>query len=267
MIKMEIMVCVKQVPDTEMIKVDPVTGSLVREGVPSITNPYDLNAAEAALQIRDACGGRVTAVCMGPLQAKESLIQCLSMGADRAVLISDRVFKDSDTLATSYVLSLAAKQFGPFDLILCGQQSLDGETGQVGPQIAEFLDWNQITCAEKIDVTENGLVIDRDLGYGVETVLTPLPIVCTVTKKLCEPRRPTMKGKLAAKKASVAEINAQTLENLDSERVGIKGSPTSVVKSFAPPVGEPGLMIKDLSPAEAAQRLVDLLVRQEAISV
>ena len=262
---MEIMVCIKQVPDTEMIKIDPVTGSLIREGVPSITNPHDLNAVEAALRLREAFGGKIAIVCMGPPQAKESLIQCLAMGADRAVLISDMVFKDSDTLATSYVLSLAAKQFGPFDLILCGKHSLDGETGQVGPQIAEHLDWNQVTYVSKMEMTDAGLIIDREMDGGIEKVLTRLPVVCTVEKTHYEPRVPTMKGKLAAKKASIVVVNSQTLEGLEPERVGLSGSPTSVTRSFIPPVGEPGLMIKDVSPSEAAKQLVGILAQLEVI--
>lgn len=262
---MNIMVCVKQVPDTEMIKVDPVTGSLIREGVPSITNPFDLNAVEAALQLKEACGGKVVAVCMGPDQAMESLRQCIAMGADEGVLISDRIFKDSDTLATSYVLSLAAKQFGPFDLILCGKHSLDGETGQVGPQIAEYLDWNQMTCAAHMKQADNAFIVEREVEGGLEVMQTNLPLVCTVDKTHYEARTPTMKSKMAAKKAKITVVNATTLENLDTHKIGFEGSPTSVSRSFVPPVGEPGLVISEADPAKAAEKLVQLLAQAEAI--
>jgi electron transfer flavoprotein beta subunit len=262
---MKIMVCVKQVPDTEMIKVDPVTGSLIREGVPSIINPFDLNALEAALQLRGEYGGNVAAVCMGPPQAEEALRDCLAMGADSAVLISDRVFKDSDTLATSHVLSLAALQFGPFDLVLCGKHSLDGETGQVGPQIAEFLGWNQVTYASRMRQTTDGFVIDREMEGGIERVLTQTPVVCTVTKTHYEPRKATMKGKLAAKKAPIEILSSQTLQGLDLGRIGLGGSPTSVTRSFVPPVGEPGVIIKEATDALSAAKLVELLAQSEAI--
>ncbi|MDR1622356.1 MAG: electron transfer flavoprotein subunit beta/FixA family protein [Synergistaceae bacterium] len=262
---MKIMVCVKQVPDTEMIKVDPVTGSLIREGVPSIINPFDLNALEAALQLRGEYGGNVAAVCMGPPQAEEALRDCLAMGADSAVLISDRVFKDSDTLATSYVLSLAARQFGPFDLILCGKHSLDGETGQVGPQIAEFLGWNQVTYVSKMTRTEEGFVIDREMEGGIEKVMTRTPIVCTVTKTHYEPRKATMKGKLMAKKAHVETVDSKTLNGLDTGRIGLVGSPTSVAKSFVPPDGEPGTVIEEPTAVESAAKLIKLLTKAEAI--
>jgi electron transfer flavoprotein beta subunit len=262
---MDVMVCVKQVPDTEMIKVDPVTGSLMREGVPSIVNPFDLNALEAALRLKEEYGGRVTVVCMGPPQAEEALRDCLAMGADRAVLISDRVFKDSDTLATSHVLSLSAHQFGPFDLALCGKQSLDGETGQVGPQIAEFLGWNQVTYASKMKQTTDGFVVDREMEEGVERVLTRLPLVCTVTKTHYEPRKATMKGKLAAKKMPVETVNSQTLRGLELGRIGLNGSPTSVTRSFVPPAGEPGVVIRESSDELSAAKLVQLLAQAEVI--
>ena len=262
---MDIMVCIKQVPDTEMIKVDPVTGNMIREGVPSIINPFDLNALEAALRLREEYGGSVTAVCMGPNQAEPALRDCIAMGADRAVLISDRVFKDSDTLATSYVLSLAARQFGPFDLVLCGKQSLDGETGQVAPQIAEYLGWNQVTYAAKMKLAEDGMEIDQEMEDGIERVFTRLPVVCTVTKAHYDPRKASMKGKLASKKAKIEIVSSETLQGLDLERIGLNGSPTNVSRSFMPPAGEPGVVIKEETDEQSAAKLIEMLISTEVV--
>ncbi|MBU2699573.1 electron transfer flavoprotein alpha/beta subunit, partial [Sporomusaceae bacterium BoRhaA] len=150
---MEMVVCVKQVPDTTEVKIDPVTNTLVRQGVPSIVNPFDKNALEAALQLKEKNGGKVTVVSMGPPQAKDALKECLAMGADEAYLVSDRAFGGADTLATSYTLAAALKKLGKFDLILCGKQAIDGDTAQVGPEMAEHLGIAQITCCSKFEVT------------------------------------------------------------------------------------------------------------------
>ncbi|MDF2634543.1 MAG: Electron transfer flavoprotein alpha/beta-subunit, partial [Pelosinus sp.] len=166
---MEVLVCIKQVPDTAEVKIDPVTNTLIRQGVPSIVNPFDKNALEAALQLKDKHGGKVTVISMGPPQAKDALKECLAMGADRAILVSDRAFGGSDTLATSYTLAAAIRKIGTYDIIFCGKQAIDGDTAQVGPEIAEHLEIAQITYVAKIEVDGDTVSVEREYeeGYGI----------------------------------------------------------------------------------------------------
>ncbi|NQU17942.1 MAG: electron transfer flavoprotein subunit beta/FixA family protein, partial [Candidatus Saganbacteria bacterium] len=238
---MDIIVCIKQVPDTTEVKINPETNTLVREGVPSIVNPFDENAVEAALKLKEQYGGKVTVITMGPPQAKEALKQVLAMGADEVLLISDRAFAGSDTWATSYTLAQAIKKIGSFDLILCGKQAIDGDTAQVGPGIAEWLNIPQVTFAVKIMLetchgmsVPNKAKVERMLEEENEIVETPLPAVLTVVKQINEPRMPSLRGMMKAKKA---EIKTMTLADIDGDeqKAGLKGSPTQVVKIFSPP--------------------------------
>ena len=176
---LNILVCVKQVPDINLVKMDPVTGSLIRAGVPAILNPLDANALEAAVRVKEAHGGTVTVITMGPDMAKEALRECLAAGADRAVLLSDRAFANADTLATSYVIASAAKQLGEFDLIFCGKESLDGATGQMGSQLAERFGASQISSTAKIvevDTAAHTITAERDLERGTEVLRAKYPL-------------------------------------------------------------------------------------------
>lgn len=230
---MNIVVCIKQVPDTAEVRINPETNTLIREGVPSIINPYDMHALEAGLRIRDMIGGKVTVITMGPPQAETALREALSMGADDVVLISDRAFAGSDTLATSYTLSRAVHRLGA-DIILCGKQAIDGDTAQVGPEMAEFLDIPHISYVKKIDeVRPDYIRVQRLMEEGYDIVESSLPVLLTVVKELNEPRLPSLKGKMAAKKAEIKKWTASDLD-ADPDRVGLKGSPTWVKNIFAP---------------------------------
>ena len=192
---MKIIVCVKQVPEITEVKIDPVTHTLVREGVPSILNPFDEFAVEEALRIREKHGGEVTAVTMGPPQAREALIKCLAMGADRAILLTDRAFAGADTWATAYTLSLAIKRL-EHDIILCGKQAIDGDTAQVGPELAENLGIPQITFVKKVEVDEKSrkVLVHRETEDGYEVIECRLPVLLTAIKGLNEPRLPSLMG-------------------------------------------------------------------------
>jgi electron transfer flavoprotein beta subunit len=250
---MDIIVCIKQVPDTTEVRINPETNTLIREGVPSIVNPFDENAVEAALQLKEKHGGTVTVITMGPPQASEALKTCVAMGADHTFLVSDRAFAGSDTWATSYTLSQAIKKIGKFDLILCGKQAIDGDTAQVGPGIAEWLGLPQVTFVSKISLEGAKLKVERLLEEVNEVVECPLPAVLTVVKQINEPRLPSLKGLMRAKKAEVKSLNAANIEG-DPKNMGLNGSPTSVVRIFTPPAkgggqilsGEPETIIDTL---------------------
>jgi len=231
---MNIAVCIKQVPDTTEVKINPETNTLIREGVPSIINPFDENAIEEALRLKEKHGGKVTVITMGPPQAAEALRKAVAMGADEVVLVSDRAFAGSDTWATSYTLSQAIKKLGTFDIIFCGKQAIDGDTAQVGPGIAEWFGIPQVTFASKIEVADGKAKIERLLEEVNEIVECPLPAVITVVKQINEPRLPSLKGMMRAKKAEVRTLNSVDIE-ADQTNCGLNGSPTSVVKIFSPP--------------------------------
>jgi electron transfer flavoprotein beta subunit len=231
---MRIIVCVKQVPDVTEVRIDPKTNTLIREGVPSIMNPYDLHAVEAALQIKEATSGKVTVITMGPPQAEEVLRETISMGVDDAVLLTDRRFAGADTWATAYTLSRAAKKIG-FDLIICGKQAIDGDTAQVGPEMAEFLYIPHVSYVRRIEKIEpSEMIIERLMDDCYEKIWVSLPALITVVKELNSPRPPSIRGKMAAKKAVIPRWNANDIE-AEEDKIGLKGSPTMVKNIFAPP--------------------------------
>jgi len=251
---MHIVVCIKQVPDTADVKIDPKTNTLIREGVASIINPFDMYAIEEGLRLKASAGGTVTALTMGPPQAEAALREAIAMGVDEGILLSDRAFAGSDTWATSYTLSRALKKIGDAGLVLCGKQASDGDTAQVGPGLAAHLGLPQITYVRKIVSMEAGAITaERLLEDGVETVRAPLPCVLTVVKEINEPRLPSLKGKLAARKAALTHWKAADL-GADPASLGLNGSPTQVVRIFSPPAraggqvfkGEPELMVPQL---------------------
>lgn len=230
---MKIIVCIKQVPDTAEVKINPETGTLIREGVPSIINPYDMHAIEAGLQIREKLGGTVNVLTMGPPQADSALRDAISMGVDDALLLSDRAFAGSDTWATSYTLSKAIEKLGA-DIIICGKQAIDGDTAQVGPEVAEFLNIPHISYIRKIeDITQGFIRVQRLMEEGYDVVESTLPVLLTVVKELNEPRFPSLRGKMAAKKAEIKKWGSSDIQ-ADESSIGLKGSPTRVKNIFAP---------------------------------
>jgi len=230
---MNIVVCIKQVPDTAEVKINPETGTLIREGVPSIINPFDLHAIEAGLFLKEKTGGKVTVLTMGPPQAEAALREAIAMGSDEGVLLSDRAFAGSDTWATSFTLSKAITKLGAY-IILCGKRAIDGDTAQVGPETAEFLNIPHISYVRKIeDVASGSIRVQRLMDEGYDVVESALPVLLTVVRELNEPRLPSLKGKMAAKKA-VIQTWGQTDIAADANDLGLKGSPTQVKNVFAP---------------------------------
>ncbi|MEW4903700.1 electron transfer flavoprotein subunit beta/FixA family protein, partial [Clostridium tetani] len=221
---MNIVVCVKQVPDTTEVKIDPVTGTLIREGVPSIMNPDDKNALEEALRLKESNGAKVTVITMGPPQAESTLREALSMGADEAILISDRAFAGADTLATATALSAAIKKLD-YDIVFAGRQAIDGDTAQVGPEIAENLDLPQITYVEKVEVDKEELKVRRAWEDGYENIRVKTPVLLTAIKELNEPRYMHVAHIFGAFDKEIKTWNADFLE-VDKSLLGLKGSPT-----------------------------------------
>ncbi len=260
---LRIVVCIKQVPDTTEVRMDPVKGTLIREGVQSIVNPFDTYAVEEGVRLKEKHGGTCTVVTMGPPQAEAALRDCISVGADEAYLVSDRAFAGSDTWATSLTLAAAVRKIG-FDLIICGKQAIDGDTAQVGPGMAVHLDLPQATYGRKIrEVKDGSLVIERLLEEGVETMEMPLPGLITVVKEINEPRLPSLKGKMRAKKYEVRKLTAADLD-LQPDKLGLDGSPTRVMKIFAPPPRAGGEVFQGEA-AECADKLVAVLSKNGVV--
>lgn len=260
---MNILVCIKQVPDTTEIKIDPVKNTLIREGVPSIVNPFDGYALEAAARIKDKDPEtKIVVLSMGPAQAKNALKECLAIAADKAYLLTDRAFGGSDTLATSYILSQAIRHVetleGSFDLIFCGKQAIDGDTAQVGPEIAEHRDCPQITYAIEAAVENDEILVKRETGEGYEILAAKMPCVITVTKPNFNPRFPTIKSKMAANRAVITTLTVNDI-SVDDTKIGLKGSPTKVKKSFTPPPKQGGIRIIEETAEDTAKKLFDVL--------
>jgi electron transfer flavoprotein beta subunit len=252
---MHIVVCIKQVPDTTDVKIDPETNTLMREGVESIVNPFDMYAIEEALRLREKLGGTITALSMGPPQAESALREAISMGVDTGVLLSDRAFAGSDTWATSYALATAVRKLDDARLVICGKQAADGDTAQVGPGIATHLDWPQVTYVRKIEeIDADRIVAERLLETGFESIASPLPCVLTVVKEINEPRLPSLKGKMKARKAEIAVWSAADI-GADPDRLGLNGSPTKVVKIFTPEARKGGEILQG-EPQEVVPQLV-----------
>ena len=260
---MKILVCVKQVPDTTEIRINPETNTLIRDGVPSIVNTFDAYALEMAARLKDEHGGEITVISMGPEQAKAALKECLAVGADKAVLVNDRAFGGSDTLATSYILSRAIAHLegenGTYDLIFCGKQAIDGDTAQVGPEIAEHLGRPQATyLVELVENQEEEILVKRETDSGYEILAAKKPAVLTVTKPAFAPRYPTVKSKLAAGRAEIPILTAADLD-LDLTRTGLKGSPTKVRRTFTPSHGKESVAVRGETAQEMAACLVEHL--------
>jgi len=269
---MHIVVCIKQVPDTTQARIDPKTNTLIREGMPTIVNPYDLHALEEGVRIKEEYGGKVTVLTMGPPQAKDAIREGISHGCDEGILLTDRAFAGSDTLATSYVLSEAIKRVDldeKVDLVICGKQSIDGDTAQVGPGIAQRLDLSQLTYVIKvrsIDLKKNSMIVERQLEDGRQIVEARMPALMTVVKEINETRYSSLSNLIKAAKYEPAVWNQEVL-GLDTTKIGLKGSPTTVRKIFAPPPREAGEIINNEgeSSKEVAEKLLKLLIEKEVI--
>ena len=260
---MNIIVCIKQVPDTTEVKIDPKTGRLIREGVPSIINPEDKNALEEALRIKEKNNANIVVLTMGPPQAEDALREALAMGADEGILLSDIKFAGSDTWATANALAGAVKTIGNYDLILCGRQAIDGDTAQVGPQLAEALGVAQISYAQKIDLSNDKVKVERELEDGYEVIEAKLPSLITCTLSLNEPRYPTLQGIDGAFDKEIKKWSAKDVK-VAEDKVGLKASPTMVKKTFTPGAKGQGVMLNG-SVKEVALELIKKLKEKELI--
>jgi electron transfer flavoprotein beta subunit len=231
---MNIIVCIKQVPDAKDVRLDPKTNTLAREGVQSIMNPFDRHAVEEAVRLKEQHGGTVTVISMGPPQAEAVLRDAVACGADEAVLVSDRAFAGADTWATTYTLGKAIEKIGQYDLILCGKQAIDGDTAQVGPGLAKRLNIPYVSYVRKITGSDNNILsLHRLMDDGYDEVEMPLPGLITVVKEINEPRVPSLKGKMKAKSLNIRNMTAEDI-GADPDSIGLPGSTTQVVKVFAP---------------------------------
>ncbi len=255
---MNIVVCLKQVPGTTSVQIDPETNTLRRQGIENVVNPFDAYALEAAVSLRERFGGKVTAITMGPPQAEEILREAISCGADEAVLISDRAFAGADTLATSYTLSRAIQQFDEWDLVICGRQTIDGDTGQVGPGLAEWLDVPFVAYVSKVEeVAEGNMKVRRMVEDGYELMEMSLPGIITVVKEINVPRLPSLRGKMKSKKAEIPNWTAAEI-SADEGLIGLTGSPTTVINVFYPKRVHDAEMLEG-DPEAQAVALVDKL--------
>jgi len=263
---MHIIVCIKQVPDTaslHTLKINPKTNTLMRDTAPAIINPFDENAIEEGIRLKEKYGGELTVVSMGPPQVEKALRDALAMGADNAILLSDHSFAGADTLATSYTLARAIKKIGKFDLILFGKQAIDGDTAQVGPEVAEHLGLPQITYARKIEIENGKLKAERTLDDAFELVEAKLPVVVTVTKEINTPRYPSLKGILKSKKSQIIIWSTKEME-VDPNSIGLQGSPTQVVRIFSPEVRSKGEILQG-APEDVVIALINKLRERKVL--
>ena len=265
---LKILVCVKQVPDIDLVKMDPETGNLVRAGVPSLMNPLDTNALEAAVQLKEQVGGEITVITMGPPAAAAVLRESLAVGADKAILVSGREFGGADTLSTSYAIVKAALQEGEYDLCFCGKESLDGATGQMGSQLAERLDYSQVTgmsLIRSVDEEKRTITVEREMETGIEIVEAKLPCLFTVEKTHYSARIPNLKGVLASKKAPITVLGINDIKDLDMSKIGAVGSGTIVPRIYPPVLPEAGQMLDEGDVASTVEKLCDILAAADRL--
>lgn len=264
---MKIIVPIKQVPETGNVKMDEKTGTMIRDGVESIVNPLDLYAIECALQIKEQRGGEVTVVSMGPPKAEKAIREALSMGCDDGVLLSDKAFAGADTWSTSYVLAEAVRELGEFDIIVAGVRATDGDTGQVGPEMAAMLDLPIVTFVSRILGIEDGVMTaERLIEGGYETVRLPLPCLITVVNEISSPRLPTLRGKQTARSKTVPMKGKADL-TVNEDDLGLKGSPTRVVRIMQPKVTRNGVLVdvRKIGVPEAVRQLADFLASRDFV--
>jgi electron transfer flavoprotein beta subunit len=265
---LKIVVMIKQVPETKSVKMDEKTGTLIREGIESIVNPIDLYAIELSIRLKEIYGASVLGISMGPPKAAEALKEAISMGIDEAVLLSDKFLAGSDTWATAYALAECVKKQGEYHLIICGEKATDGDTGQVGPGIAAHLGIPVISYANKfIEINENGIRVHRQVEDGEEIISSSLPSLITVVKEISNPRLPTFRGKIRAKKTQIPVLKASDL-GLDLSKIGLKGSPTRVEKIFQPKVArecEKHIAKDSMQTESAADAFISLLKQKNML--
>ena len=256
---MNFIVCVKQVPDTTEVEVDRESGTIIREGVPSILNPFDEFALNEAIRVKEKTGGRITVLSMGPPQANEALRKCLAIGADEAILLTDPAFAGSDTWATSYTLARAIEKLGKYDLIFCGQQATDGDTAQVGPELARQLAIPQVTYVESIEEIDDGAVIcKKETDGGYQRVRSGLPaLLAFISTPAFEPKIPSIMEVMGAKSKTLSQWGFDDLEDEDGD-YGLDGSPTQVIRVYSPPKRGEGIKIEE-TPEVAVDRLIEYL--------
>lgn len=257
---MNIVIPIKQVPETSNVKMDEETGTMIREGVESIINPLDLYAIEVGIKLKEEHGGRVIVISMGPQSAEKALREAIAMGCDDGILITGKEFKGSDTWATSFVLSNAIRKVGSYDLVLAGERATDGDTGQVGPGIASFLGIPLATYTSKIvEIAGSSIIVERLVEDGYETLKMPLPCLLTVVKEISYPRLPTLRGKQKAKKVEIPVWSADDMQ-LDKSKIGLDGSPTRVVRISHPKIARGGTMVK-ATDEESLSKAVDEFIK------
>ena len=264
---MKIVVCIKQVPDTAEVKLDPKTGTLIRDGVPSIINHDDKAGLEAALQLREKLndGSTVTVVCMGPPQADVALREALAMGADEAHLVSAREFGGSDTYATATIIATALKKIG-YDMVITGRQAIDGDTAQVGPQIAEQLKIPQVSYAQELDIVNGEVIVNRQYEDQYHVLKVQLPCLVTALAELTEPRYMHAGGIVDAYNKEIKVWGFDDLKNdLNPEWIGLKGSPTNVFQAFGKKPKTPGTIYDGLSVEEAVEKIMAMLIERHII--
>lgn len=255
---MQIVVCIKQVPGSTEVKIDPETHTLIRDSADAVINPFDTHALEAGVALKEAHGGTVTALTMGPPQATDALKDAIAVGADTAVLVSDRAFAGADTLATSYTLAAAVKKTGEFDLVICGKQTIDGDTGQVGPELSRHLGIPCVTYVRKIIETDGKTMkAERLVEGGYEVIEFDLPAVISVVKELNEPRVASLRGLMSAKKAEIPVLTLADL-GLEEAKTGMNGSPTWVEATYTPERTKVSEVLTG-TPEEQVERLVAML--------
>lgn len=263
---MNILVCIKQVPGSNKVEVDPVTGVLKRNGADAKLNPYDLYALETGLQLKEQYGGTVSVLTMGPPPAKKILYEAFAMGADRGALITDRKFGGADVLATSYTLSQGIKRFGEFDLILCGLQTTDGDTAQVGPEVSEQLGIPCVCNVKQVEgIEDNAILVDMEMSEDVERLQVAFPCLLTVQKDICEPRLPSYKKSKETASRTIETYTLSDMADVDEHHYGLNGSPTQVQRIF-PPESHKARETWQGSGEELAGRMYSLLKSQKFIA-
>ena len=261
---LNIIVCIKQVPETTEVEIDPETGRLKREEVAAVVNPFDEFAVEEGIRLKEKYGGTVKVLTMGPPMAEASLRYTVALGCDEAWLATDRAFAGADTLATSYTVALCIEKMAPYDLVICGLKTTDGDTGQVGPELAEHLGIPHICYVNKIlEISDGRIRVTRMLDDGVETLEAPLPMLITVTKEITQPRLATLRGRLKARKAEIRQLTSKDVGG-NPEKFGLDGSATRVIKVFTPaPV--PGGEVVEGSTDELAEKVLEKLIECKVI--
>ena len=255
---MNIVVCLKQVPGTTKAEINPQTNTLIRQGIENVINPFDAYALEEGVRLKERYGGKVTAISMGPPHAEEMLREAISVGADEAILLSDSAFAGADTLATSYTLTQAIDKLGQYDIIICGRQTIDGDTGQVGPELAELLGIPFVAYVNRTEEMSNKAIrVKRMVEDGHEVIEAPLPAVITVVKEINTPRLPSLRGLAKAKGAAIPVWTAQEL-GTDKNMIGLAGSPTRVIKVFFPQRVRHAEMLQG-EPESQVESLIDKL--------